>query len=148
MTTYATVAQLVAKFRPLSSTEEATAEVHLEEGSALLRRKVDGLDDGIADGSVDSVLVRKVLTDAVKRVMSNPSGVTSQTVGPEAATFAGLNARSELTFTDEELALVTPVSEEDEISAGGSVIGTASLDRPDWTLPTTTSCYSSERYSC
>ena len=130
MTTYATVAQLAAKFRPLSASEEATAEMHLEEGSALLRGLVSGLDDAIADATVDAILVRKVLTDAVLRVMRNPSGATSQTVGPEQATFSGLNAKAEVTFTESELALVTPPV--DGVSAGGSPIGSVRLGPPIW----------------
>lgn len=130
MTTYATAAQVAAKWRTLTAAEAASVEAHLEEGSALLRRLIAGLDDAIADESVDAVLVRMVLTNAVLRVMRNPSGATSQTVGPESATFAGLNARPEVTFTEAELALLLPDS--DTVSVGGAVIGTAKLGVPDW----------------
>lgn len=130
MTTYATTAQVAAKWRTLSSAEEAAAQAHLDEGSALLRRMVSGLDDAIADETVDAVLVRMVLTNAVLRVMRNPSGATSQTVGPESATFSGLNARPEVTFTEAELALITPAGE--VLSSGGSVIGSLALGRPNW----------------
>lgn len=129
MVTYAAVSDLVAKSPvPLSVAQQATGAVHLEEGSALLRQLVPGLDDAIAAGTVDPVMVRKVLTDAVLRVLRNPSGVTTQVVGPESATFSGLAARAELGFTPAEIGSVTPAP--DEPSVGGSVVGSARLRVP------------------
>jgi hypothetical protein len=79
-------------------------------------------------GTVDVIMVRKVLTDAVLRVLRNPSGVTTQVVGPESATFSGLAARAELGFTPAEVAAVTPAPEEP--SVGGSLVGSARLGLP------------------
>lgn len=139
MTTYATVEQLAAKWQqPLTDSAAIRAEMDLEEGSALLRRLVPGLDAGLAigdadvslPGAVDRILVRKVLIDSILRVMRNPSGATSQTVGPESATFGGLNAKPEVTFTDAELAMVTPGSA--GVSVGGFAVGSVRLGRPVW----------------
>jgi hypothetical protein len=127
-TTYATTADLVAKAPNLTAAQRATGAVHLEEGSALLRQLVPGLDAGLTAGTVDPVMVRKVLTDAVLRVLRNPSGVTTQVVGPESATFSGLAARAELGFTPAEVAAVTPAPEEP--SVGGSLVGSARLGLP------------------
>jgi hypothetical protein len=134
--TYATADQVGAKlFRVLSGVEAAAAEVLLEEGSALLRTLVPGLDDALAavPPTVDIVLVRKVLTDAIARVLRNPTGVTSQTVGPESASWSGLASRAELSFLASELAMITPPVE--GVSSGGFAIGSFRLGRPDYCAP-------------
>lgn len=125
---YATLADLEAKSpAPIPST---MASVLLEEGEAILRASVPGLDDAILAGTVDPVLVRKVLTDAVLRVLRNPTGVTTQTVGPESATFSGQAQRAELQFLPAELALIAPPVA--GLSAGGYALGSFRLGRPDW----------------
>lgn len=131
--TYATVADLLIKRPDLSDVQQASAAVDLEEGSALLRLNIPGLDDGLAAGTVDAVLVRKVLRDAVLRVLRNPSGVTTQVVGPESATFSGLASRAEVGFTPAELAMITPAVE--GVSVDGQVIGSFRLGRADWCAP-------------
>jgi hypothetical protein len=136
VTVYATVEQLSAKLqRDLSGLPGAAAELLLEEGSALLRALVPGLDDALAAAppTVDAVLVRKVLTDAVARVLRNKAGVTSQTVGPESATFSGQAARAELGFLASEIAMITPAV--DGLSVGGFAIGSVRLGRPDYCAP-------------
>jgi hypothetical protein len=135
-TVYATSDQIAARLlRPLSGLEEAAAVLLLEEGSALLRVLVPGLDEALAAAppTVDAVLVRKVLSDAVARSFRNPSGATSQTVGPESATFSGLAGRAELSFLASELAMITPAV--DGFSAGGFAIGSFRLGRPDYCSP-------------
>jgi hypothetical protein len=125
---YATVADVLVKRPGMSLAEQDAAAVDLEEGSALLRQLVPGLDDAIAAGTVDALLVRKVLRDAVLRVLRNPTGVVSQTVGPESATFSGLGARAELGFLSAELALISPAGE--GLSSGGFALGSARLGLP------------------
>lgn len=127
---YATISDVLVKRPDLTPAQQASAEADLEDGSALLRREVPGLDDGIAAGTVDPILVRKVLRDAVLRVLRNPAGVTTQVVGPESATFSGLAQRAELAFLDSELAMITPTTE--GLSSGGFAIGSFRLGRPDY----------------
>ncbi|MBT0771813.1 hypothetical protein KIH74_22925 [Kineosporia sp. J2-2] len=127
---YATVADLEAKWgKELSVVQAAMAEVLLEEGSAILDASVPGLA-AAAGVSVPMILIRKVLTDAALRVLRNPAGVTTQTVGPESATFSGQSQRAELQFLPAELALITPA--DGGLSVGGYVIGSFRLGRPDW----------------
>jgi hypothetical protein len=136
VTTYATVGDLLIKRPDLTSAQQASALADLEEGSALLRRSIPGLDDGLAAGTIDPILVRKVLRDAVLRVLRNPAGVTTQVIGPESATFSGLAQRAELAFLDSELAMITPAS--DGVSVGGFAIGSFRVGRPGYcgTAPT------------
>ena len=135
MSVYATAAQVEVKWqRDMTAAQVASAEVLLEEGSALLRALVPGLGAGLAavPPTVDALLVRKVLTDAVLRVLRNPAGVTTQVVGPESATFSGVAARAELTFLPSELAMIAPAATVDGLAVGGFAIGSARLGRPDW----------------
>jgi hypothetical protein len=134
MATYATTADLETKWQQaMSAAQLAAAQVLLDEGEAILRAHIPTLDAAVAAGTVQAVLVRKVLTDAVLRVMRNPTGVTSQTVGPESATFSGLAQRAELAFLAGELALITPAVE--GLSANGYAIGSFRLGRPNWCSP-------------
>lgn len=141
MATYATVANLEAKWRDLTTAEEATAAVLLDEAEAVLLAVVAGIADRIASGDLNVVLVRKVLTDAVKRVMETPSGVQSQTVGPESVTYVSSRAVREVLFTDAELALLGEVVEG---SVNGYAMGSIRLRRryAPWCGPTV---YASER---
>jgi hypothetical protein len=140
--TYATVANLEAKWRNLTASEEATAQVLLDEAEAVLLVLVADLADRVTSGDLNVVLVRKVLTDAVKRVMETPSGVQSQTVGPESVTYVSSRAVREVLFTDAELALL---GEAVEGSVNGYAMGSIRLARPryaPWCGPRT---YASER---
>lgn len=128
MTNYATVADLLKKRPDLTSAQQVSAQEDLDEGSELLRQLIPGLDDSIAGGTVSAILARKVLRDAVLRVLRNPSGVSSQTVGPESASWSGQASRAELGFLPSELALLMPSS--DNVSVNGFVIGSARLSRP------------------
>lgn len=136
MATYASVADLEAKWRALSSTEEATAQILLDEAEALLLALVDGLADRVTSGDLSSVLVRKVLTDAVRRSMSTPSGVQSQTVGPESVTYFRSGSAGDGWFTAQELALLGAAVDN---SVAGQAMGSARLIRPryaPWCGPT------------
>jgi hypothetical protein len=127
VSTYATVADLEAKWRPLSAPEEATAQILLDEAEAVLLVLVADLADRVTSGDLSSVLVRKVLTDAVRRSMGTPSGVQSQTVGPESVTYFRGAGSGDGWFTEAELALLgAPV----EGSVNGYAMGSIRLARP------------------
>lgn len=131
MSVYATVADLAAKMQRSFSTDQgASAQIQLDEAEALLAALIPGLANAVIAGTVSPILVRKVLTDAVARVIRNPDGVTTQVVGPESATFSGLAARAELAFLPAELAMITPADEGS--SVGGQLVGSIRLARPDY----------------
>jgi hypothetical protein len=117
----ATADDVAVKWRPLSPAEGQQVEVLLEEASAKLRRAVPNLDARIASGEIDTVLARSVVTNAVLRVLKNPSGVTQQSAGPETASWSGVRATGEVTITAGDVADVLPV-----VSGGsrGSYVGT------------------------
>lgn len=127
MSSYASLADLQAKWPALPVADEATAQLLLDEAEAVLLASVPGIADRIASGDLNPVLVRKVLTDAVKRYMETPSGIQSQTVGPETVTYMSGRGVRELGFTAAELALL---GEAIEGSVDGYAMGSVRLARP------------------
>ena len=132
MTALAGVDVVQAKWRDLTAPEQVKAEVLLEEASALARDKVPGLDDLIATAAVDPVIVRKVITDAVIRVLANPTGVAQQSVGPSSASWVGVRALGTVVLTDAEIALLRPGSSGTSVVIAGTATGTVSLGAPRW----------------
>ncbi len=130
MSVYATVSDLIAKY-PQAAGDPA-AQVHLDEAEARPVRLIPGLAAAIASGDIPAILVRKVLTDAVKRVLETPSGVQSQTVGPETVTYVSNRSVREVMFTDAELALLTPAAVG---IVGDYAMGSARLGRASWCGP-------------
>jgi hypothetical protein len=124
---YATTTDVATKWRPLSASDETKVTALLEEAAALLDAAVPTLAAAVTAGSVSAVLVRKVVTDAVIRVLANPAGVSAQTVGPESVQFTGVRSLGSLAFTDAELALVTPSDAEGPATVDGMAVGTAKL---------------------
>lgn len=125
-TTLAVPDDVAVKWRPLSTAEEQQVTVLLEEASAKLRRAIPNLDTRIGTGEVDAVLARAVVTNAVLRVLKNPSGVTQQSAGPETASWSGVRATGEVTITASDVADVLPATTG---GARGSYVGTI------WTTP-------------
>lgn len=118
-TSFATVADLEAAWKPLTADEEARAEVLLLQASNYLRqiainngRDID--DNIIADPSgVYGANVKMVVTSAVQRSIASPVDMMpdasqwSQSASPysESMSFAG-NVSSTLYFKDKELKLL------------------------------------------
>lgn len=131
----ATAADVQVKWRPggpdLTAGESAYVNVLIGEASAKLRRRVTGLDELIAQGAVDSVLVVAVVTDAVLRVLRNPAGVSQQSIGSSAASFAGIRAVGQVVITDEDVAQILPVDAGDV----GVAVGTFRFAVGSWRPP-------------
>lgn len=129
---YATVADVETKWRPLpSSIEQNRATALLDEAEALLNVEIPSLAANIAAGVVSAVLARKVVTDAVIRVLANPAGVTMQTLGPESVQFTGVRTLGTVAFTKDELSTLHPVDPDAGAAAGGFAVGSATLGIPD-----------------
>ena len=96
--------------------------------AAFVPPKLPDLTANIAAGTVSAVLARKVVTDAVIRVLGNPSGVTMQTLGPESVQFAGVRTLGTVEFTASELASLAPAG--DGVSAAGVAVGSATFGFP------------------
>ena len=125
----AAVADVEARWRPLSTLETINAETFLEDAWVMLRRHFTSLDVDVeasiaADADLSADVVRVMVT-AVLRVMKNPDGLSQESVDDytykrDEATSAGL-----LYFSDDEL---------DGLVPGSGVKGRAYMVDPlaDW----------------
>ena len=126
--TYATLSDVGAKW-PLSAGAATTrATALLEDAHAELASKRRTLAADVTAGLVDPILVRKVVTDAVIRVLANPAGVSGQTLGPEAVQFTGVRTLGTVAFTQAELDSLDPSTAPS--SVGGATIGSTRLGLP------------------
>ena len=98
------------------------------EAGALLDQRLPDLAANITAGLVSPVLARKVVTDAVIRVLANPSGVAQQTLGPESVQYTGVRTLGTVEFTASELASLAPAG--DGVSAAGVAVGSATFGFP------------------
>lgn len=107
MTVYATVTQLQAGWRSLTSAESAVATELLARASRKCRADVPDLDDRIADGIVEPGLAADVVCDMVRRAMAVAADLTgvsqvSETVGPFSQSVSYQNPGGDLYLTKAE----------------------------------------------
>lgn len=96
MAAFATIAELEVSWRVLSSAEQATAAVKLDEASLMIRALRPGIDALIGAGSLDPGVPRLVVCGMVKRAMNTPStvegvGTVQQSAGPFGQTLTYAN---------------------------------------------------------
>lgn len=103
----ATVGELAELFRPLTTAEQSLAAALLRRASGMVRSRLPNVDIRIAAGTLDAGQAALAVIHMVLRVMRNPAGVRTETVGPFTRTF---DTRSSglLALTDAELALLAP----------------------------------------
>jgi hypothetical protein len=113
VTAYATVDQLQARWRPLTTEETSKAGVLLEDASVQIRFEIPDLKGRIEAGDADllSAAIR-VECAMVKRAMASGddvAGVTStqETQGPFSQTFQFANPSGDLYLTKAERRLLT-----------------------------------------
>ena len=128
----AVVGQVVDQFGPLTAAQDAQTRALLRAASKLVRGRFPGIDAMIADGTLDVEVVALGVTNMVLRVLRNPKGLRSETVGPFSRSFDTSSAAGELVITAAEEAMFTPTVEE----TGDSVIGSIML-RPGLAPPPT-----------
>lgn len=109
---YATVANLAARWRPLTPAEEDTAGILLDDASVQLRREIPTLAARIEAGDTDlAAATVRVECAMVKRAMSvtdDAIGVTSaqETTGPFSRSYQYSNPMGDLYVTKQELRLL------------------------------------------
>lgn len=106
-TPLATVEDLEAAWRPLSTEEQTRAAALIDRASRKVRRRWTDVDDRIAAGTLDAADVSDVVLEMVQVAMTQTPGVsqTSEGAGPfnQSATYTNPNAR--LYFTDDMIAV-------------------------------------------
>lgn len=103
MADFATTADVEARWRPLSATELVMCAALLEDASAMIRAQFPNAM------FLDVALTRLACVNMVLRVLKNPDGARSETIGPYTQTF-GSQMAGALMVTAAETALLTPPS--------------------------------------
>jgi len=110
MTAFATSTDLAARWRPLSTAEQAQATTLLDDASAIVRAEVPTVDAQITAATLDTGLVLAIVCGMVKRAMiagDTGEGVSAQqeTAGPFAysQTFSNPMGNVYLTKQDRRL---------------------------------------------
>ncbi len=104
-TPYAVKEDVAVLYRPLSGPEEAMVTALLEHASAMLRARFPNLDQKIADGDIDATQAKVAVVNMVLRVIRNPGGLKSETVGPFSRSWDTGSGSGLLQITDAETAL-------------------------------------------
>lgn len=108
---FATVADLEARWRPLTAEEQARAEVLLADASAILRATCPTIDQRITDGTLDPELPEMVTCNMVRRSMGSADvgdGVSTQqqSAGPFSTSLTFANPQGNLYASKAELKLL------------------------------------------
>jgi hypothetical protein len=103
-----TVADLEARWRPLSAQEAINAEAFLGDAWEMLLSRRPNLEATIADGTVSAANAVRVVSAMVLRVLKNPDGWEDEAVDDWRGKRAAVIASGELYVSSTELADVTP----------------------------------------
>lgn len=122
----ATVSDLEDRWRPLDSQETTNGTTFLADAWGMLKRRIDGIEDAVADDADYAAEVVRVISTAVLRVLKNPDGTKRESIDDHTIEYGDTLAG--LYFTEAEL---------DDLNPGdGRKGGAYSLDPfagRDWT---------------
>lgn len=106
---YATPDDVAARWRPLSSDEQAVAGNLLNDAWVQLVALAPNVPGDIAGGALDTALVQSVIVASVLRVMKNPDANRSESIEDYSWTRDSAVSGGLLYFTDNELTLMRGV---------------------------------------
>lgn len=117
-------------WRPLDAQELVSAEANLGYASSMLRQRRPMLDEWIAVGLVDPLLAQKAACDMVIRFLRNPDARSNESAGEVSFGNQAAGASGALVVTDDELALITPITVGSPAAGIGTIrIGVGMHDR-------------------
>lgn len=102
------IADIEARWRPLSEQEDRNAQAFLEDAWAELLSKRPNLEAELAAGIVSRANAVRVVCAMVLRVLKNPDGYEDESIDDWRGRRSALVASGVLHVTSDELALVTP----------------------------------------
>ncbi len=105
---YATVGEYEEIYGPLSSVREAICNHLLKRASQMIRDRFRDVDARIAAGTLPASSVGTAVLNMTARVMRNPNGLRSESIGPFARGYDTEVASGLLQFTDAEAGLLLP----------------------------------------
>lgn len=106
---FANTLDVAARWRPLTSAEESTAEALLVDASLLIRARFPGIDAQVASGAIDSNVLVAVAAGMVKRAMIAPAdGVSqeSESTGPFSHSQSYANPLGNVFLTAADMTLI------------------------------------------
>lgn len=92
--------------RPLTADEQTQADTLLDDVELEILARIPDLHEKVLSGDISEDVVIRVEASAVKRVMQNPDGYTSETDGDYTYQLNYQFSTGELTITDKEWALL------------------------------------------
>lgn len=124
---FAAVGDVAAQYGSMTPAEESLAGWLLRAASNMVRARRPTIDQQIAAGRVSQDMAALAVTNMVLRVMRNPSGLRSETVGPFSRSYDTTVAAGLLVFTDDEDQLIAPIGTESYRPAIGQMTPRAAL---------------------
>lgn len=103
-----TVGEYTDLYGSLSAAKQATCRALIKRASQLVRDSYPGIDAKMSAGTVPADSVGLAVLNMVARVMRNPDGLRSQTIGPISRSFDTDVATGMLELTGAETALLEP----------------------------------------
>lgn len=103
MAALATVDDVESRWRPLTTEEQQRALVLLDDASAVIRTRFPSIDTQIAYGDVAQEAVIATAVAMVVRVMSNPEGVSQETIDSYSVTYRERSGSMYLDPTEADL---------------------------------------------
>lgn len=105
---FAAVGDVTAQYGSMTAAEESLAGWLLRAASNMIRSRRPLIDQQISDGLVSQDMAALAVTNMVLRVMRNPGGLRSETVGPFSRSYDTTVAAGLLAITDGEWSLLEP----------------------------------------
>lgn len=121
----AVLGHVAEQFGTLTPAQEGLTKALLRAASALVRSQFPDVDEQIASGLLDPDVVALAVTNMVLRVLRNPSGLRSQTIGPFSYTYDTTLAAGALVIGPAEVGMLTPVTV--AAASAAFAIGTARI---------------------
>jgi hypothetical protein len=114
----AAIGDVAAQYGSMTPAEESLTGWLLRAASNMVRARRPAIDQQIADGLVSADMAALAVTNMVLRVLRNPAGLKSETVGPFSRSYDTTVAAGLLVFSADEEAMTTPSAQADSGTIG------------------------------
>jgi hypothetical protein len=125
MVPLASVGDVAAQFGALTTAQEQLTAWLVRAASAMVRYRFPLVDTHISAGLLDPDVVALTIANMILRVLRNPGGLRSETIGPFSRAFDTRYAAGLLVITDEEAAMFTPIAAAQVYAIGTIPLGVA-----------------------
>ena len=107
----AVVGDVTAQYGSLTATQESLVGWLLRTASNMIRARQPLIDQHISEGKVSRDMAALAVTHMVLRVLRNPEGLRSETVGPFSRAYDTSVAAGLLVITDDDLDILSPTGQ-------------------------------------